>query len=69
MPLFLLAYLNRHGPGTYCTTSTHGGSCTDGLLDPWVLVALGVVALVGGVGLFLVMRRRTAIMPAPPRYP
>ncbi|MEW2167865.1 hypothetical protein AB0912_33450 [Streptomyces sp. NPDC007084] len=68
-PLFLLAYLNRHGPGTYCTTTRSGGSCTDGLLDPRILLALGVLALVGGIALFLVTRRRTALRVAPSRFP
>ncbi|MFI1106147.1 hypothetical protein [Streptomyces melanogenes] len=46
LPLFLLAYLNRHGPGTYCTTSASGGdSCTEGLLNPWVLLAVGLLVL------------------------
>ncbi|MFG2451784.1 hypothetical protein [Streptomyces sp. NPDC048512] len=69
LPLFLLGYLNRHGPGTYCTTSTSGGSCTDGLLDPRILLAVGVIVLAGGVTLFLVTRRRTAVVPDPSHIP
>ncbi|MET7743666.1 hypothetical protein [Streptomyces sp. NPDC005385] len=69
LPLFLLTYLNRHGPGTYCSTSAHGGSCTEGLLDPRILLAVGALVLAGGVTLFLVMQRRTATGSAPLRSP
>ncbi len=58
LPLLLLTYLNRQGPGTYCTSSGTGETCTDGLYDPWLLLALAVLALAGG--LFLFLRRRTA---------
>ncbi|GGP89219.1 hypothetical protein [Streptomyces melanogenes] len=65
LPLFLLAYLNRHGPGTYCTTSASGGdSCTEGLLNPWVLLAVGLLVLSTGPALLLTMRRRPANSPA-----
>ncbi|MFD4503724.1 hypothetical protein [Streptomyces sp. NPDC058457] len=57
LPLFLLAYLNRHGPGTYCTTSAGGSSCTDGLLNPWLLLAVGLLVLSAGPALFLRIRR------------
>jgi hypothetical protein len=65
LPLFLLAYLNRHGPGTYCTTSATSSSCTDGLLDPWLLLAAGLLVLVAGSALFLRLRRHPANSPAP----
>jgi len=61
LPLFLLAYLNRHGPGTYCTTSATGGSCTEGLLNPWFLLAAGLLILAAGLTLFLRIRRRPVI--------
>ncbi|MGW4674639.1 hypothetical protein [Streptomyces sp. NPDC004324] len=56
LPLFLLTYVNRNGPGTYCTTSAGGGSCTEGLLDPWILLAFGVAVLAAGIALFLFRR-------------
>ncbi|MEU6193182.1 hypothetical protein [Streptomyces sp. NPDC047061] len=65
LPLFLLAYLDRHGPGTYCTTSANAGSCTDGLLDPWLLLAAGLLVLVAGPALFLRIRRQSVHSPAP----
>ncbi|MFJ6837120.1 hypothetical protein [Streptomyces sp. NPDC091209] len=58
LPLFLLAYLNRQGPGTYCEHSAGGESCTDGLLNPWLLLLGGLLALAAGVALFLKVRRR-----------
>ncbi|MGW1618871.1 hypothetical protein [Streptomyces sp. NPDC002172] len=65
LPLFLLAYLNRHGPGTYCTTSAGGSSCTEGLLDPWLLLAVGLLVLGAGPALFLTIRRRPVHGSAP----
>ncbi|MEV5710787.1 hypothetical protein [Actinoallomurus sp. NPDC052274] len=68
LPLFLLTYLNRHGPGTHCAISANGGSdCTEGLLDPWPLLAGGLLFLVAGVALFQLLRRRPVIGPAPGR--
>jgi hypothetical protein len=63
LPLFLLTYLNRHGPGTYCTTSADGGNeCLEGLLAPWPLLAVGLLLLVAGVALFLRLRRRRPVI-------
>ncbi|MFJ8009052.1 hypothetical protein [Streptomyces fagopyri] len=61
LPLLLLAYLNRNGPGTYCTSSAGGQSCTEGLLDPWILLAAGLFVLAAGVALFLKVRRRPVV--------
>lgn len=57
LPLLLLTYLNRQGPGTYCTSSGTGQTCTEGLYDPWLLLALALLALAGGLVLFLRGRR------------
>ncbi|MEU3518875.1 hypothetical protein ABZ770_26970 [Streptomyces sp. NPDC006654] len=69
LPLFLLAYLNRHGPGTYCDNTAGGQSCTEGLLSPWFLLLGGVCLLCAGVVLFLTVRRRPAdgLPLSPPR--
>lgn len=67
LPLFLLAYLNRHGPGTYCTTSPTEESCTEGLLNPWILGAVGLLVLAAGVALFRRTRRRSMIGSVPGR--
>ncbi|MER5787756.1 hypothetical protein [Streptomyces sp. NPDC001980] len=65
LPLFLLAYLNRHGPGTYCTTSAGGSSCTEGLLNPWLLLAVGLLVLGAGPALLLKIQQRPANSSAP----
>ncbi|MEU1535034.1 hypothetical protein [Streptomyces fagopyri] len=65
LPLLLLAYLDRNGPGTYCTSSAGGQSCTEGLLDPWILLAAGLFVLAAGVALFLKVRRRPVVIGVP----
>ncbi|MET8536931.1 hypothetical protein ABZV67_35205 [Streptomyces sp. NPDC005065] len=65
LPLFLLTYLNRHGPGTYCATSVNGSTCTEGLLNPWLLLAVGLLVLIAGAALFLKIRRRPMNSTAP----
>ncbi|MYS23316.1 hypothetical protein GA0115240_15188 [Streptomyces sp. DvalAA-14] len=66
LPLFLLTYVNRHGPGTYCDVSRNGETCTGGLLNPWILLAAGLVLFGAGVALFLRNRRLPVISPAAP---
>jgi hypothetical protein len=51
LPLFYVAYLNRDGPGTICTTSITSSSCKDEW-SPWPWFAVGAVLLLGGVLLF-----------------
>jgi hypothetical protein len=63
LPLFLLTYLNRHGPGTYCDNSAGGENCTDGLLNPWLLLLGGLLLLAAGVALFHTVRRRPIASP------
>lgn len=61
VPLCYVAYLNRSGPGTSCTTTTARGgqSCVDeGSPWPWLTVA--AVLLVLGIAIFMVRRRRPA---------
>lgn len=52
VPLLWLAWLNRHGPGTYCTSSGTGSSCTDEW-TPWPFVVVAVILAVAGVVLFV----------------
>ncbi len=58
LPLLLVAYLNRSGPGTVCTTTSGGGeSCTDEWNPwPWLIAALALLAM--GIAAFLLLRRQ-----------
>ena len=57
LPLLLIAYLNRGGPGTVCTGTPENNSCTDEW-SPWPFLGTGVLLLAVGLVLFLVVRRR-----------
>lgn len=58
-PVFYVAYLNRGGPGTVCTSTPSSQSCTDEY-DPWPFVAVGTVLLAAGLVAFVALRRRAA---------
>ena len=51
-PLYI-AWLNRGGPGTVCTTASDSTSCAD-QWSPWPFVAVGV--LLAGAGAALLVR-------------
>ena len=56
LPLLYVAYLNRDGPGTVCTTSAGGTSCADEWAPlPWALAGLVLVA--AGVVVFATVGR------------
>jgi hypothetical protein len=57
--VFLIAYLNRDGPGGVCTAHI-GHACTSSeeRWSPWPFVAVGIIMVVCGVAGFIVMRRR-----------
>lgn len=57
VPLLYVAFLNREGPGTVCTTTSTGQSCVDEY-SPWGWLAAGAVLLVAGIVLGVVLRRR-----------
>ncbi|MFE7168281.1 hypothetical protein [Streptomyces sp. NPDC057616] len=57
VPLLYVAFLNREGPGTVCTTTPTGQSCVDEY-SPWGWLAAGAVLLVAGIVLGMVLRRR-----------
>jgi hypothetical protein len=45
LPLVLVAYLNRHGPGEHCTAVRGGRRCVDELAPlPWLLAGLTLIA-------------------------
>ncbi|MFJ1970915.1 hypothetical protein ACIO93_19770 [Streptomyces sp. NPDC087903] len=57
LPLLYVAYLNRQGPGTVCTTTATGQSCVDEW-SPWLWLAAGVVLFLAGAVWFTVTGRR-----------
>lgn len=65
IPLLYVAYLNRSGPGTVCTTTTGlggqpvGQSCVDES-SPWPWLAVAAILLALGVAAFLALQRRSA---------
>jgi hypothetical protein len=64
-PLFV-AYLNRDGPGTICTTTAQSVACED-QWSPWPWFAAGVVLLCAGIAWFVIGRRAPAPPPPEPR--
>jgi hypothetical protein len=65
LPLFYVAYLNRSGPGTVCTSTATSQSCGDEW-SPWPWLLIGIVLLVGGfVWYAMASRRRDAALRPP----
>lgn len=60
MLAFLIAYLNRDGPGEVCIAHI-GSACTsfEQQWSPWPFVAVAVIMVVGGVVGFVFMRRQS----------
>jgi hypothetical protein len=59
VPVLYVAYLNRAGPGTICTTVTGGQEC-NGEWSPWPWLAVGVMLFVLGVAVFIDRQRRAS---------
>ena len=66
IPLLYLAYLNRAGPGTNCTSITGGQDCT-GEWSPWPWLAAGVILLVLGAAAFIAWQRHLPRQQTSPR--
>ncbi len=47
-PLLWLAWLNRHGPGTFCRTTPEGVGCMDEW-SPWPFVVIALLLIGAGV--------------------
>jgi hypothetical protein len=60
LPLFYVAFLNRSGPGTVCTSTATSQSCVDEW-SPWPWLAIGVVVLVSGCVWFAMANRRRGV--------
>jgi membrane protein implicated in regulation of membrane protease activity len=56
VPLYV-GYLNRKGPGEVCSTSTTGDSHCVSEWSPWPWFLAGVVFVLGGIALFVWLRR------------
>ncbi|MEV0093446.1 hypothetical protein [Streptomyces sp. NPDC050738] len=56
-PLLYVAYLNRSGPGTVCTTSGTGQTCTEEW-SPWPWLAAAVIVVGVGMAVMAMMQRR-----------
>jgi hypothetical protein len=66
LPLFYVAFLNRSGPGTICTSTATSQSCTDEWSPiPWLVI--GVLLLVGGFVWFALVERRKRFVASSPR--
>ncbi len=55
-PLYI-AWLNRGGPGTVCTTTADATACTD-QWSPWPFLAVGVLLAGAGAALLVTAHRR-----------
>ena len=65
LPLFFVAFLNRSGPGTLCTSTATNYSCVEEW-SPWPWLVIGIVLLVSGfVWYAIANRRRDAARPLP----
>ena len=65
LPLLVVAYLNRSGPGNICSTNPDGsGGCTQ-QWTPWPFLLVGLGLLIGGI---IVFKQRPK-PPAPAWYP
>jgi hypothetical protein len=65
LPLFYVAYLNRSGPGTVCTSTATSQSCVDEW-SPWPWLVIGIALLVGGWVWFAVAERPRGVAEALP---
>jgi hypothetical protein len=57
IPLLYVAYLNRAGPGTICTTITGGGQDCSDEWSPWPWLAAAVILLGLGLAAFIARQR------------
>jgi len=68
LPVFYVAYLNRSGPGTICTTTATSQSCVKEW-NPWPWLAVAVALLLVGCVLFAAANRRRKAASSQPGLP
>ena len=57
LPLLYIAFLNRDGPGTICSSYGNGGrQCVDEW-SPWPWLLIGLALVTAGIVLFVRLRR------------
>jgi len=61
LPLFYVAYLNRSGPGTICTTTATSQTCSDEW-SPWPWLVIGIALFLGGCVWFAMASRRRRVV-------
>ena len=61
LPLFFVAYLNRSGPGTICTTTATSQTCSDEW-SPWPWLVIGILLFVSGCVWFAMANRRRGVV-------
>jgi len=66
IPLLYVAYLNRAGPGTICTTITGGQECT-AEWSPWPWLAAGMILIVLGAAALIAWQRHLSRQQTNPR--
>jgi hypothetical protein len=59
LPLLLIAYLHRYGPGEHCEVTATSHSCEE-LLNPWPWLLAGAVLVLAGTAWFA---RRPGALP------
>lgn len=61
VPLLVVAYLNRSGPGNICYSTPDGGGCTEEW-SPWPFLLVALALFIGGIMMFIRQRPKP---PAP----
>jgi hypothetical protein len=62
LPFLFVAYLNRRGPASCNSPANVGHDCAQ-LWNPWPWLAIGLVVMLAGVGLFIWQSRSSDVVP------